>query len=146
MTLQGKHNWPIGSSAILHNTFSLLWSHQMTSHLYRYLYKQGQLGGTVIDTLSTAVSGSLCWFLQFPEQLLYPVLHIYFQHYPWCFYYSLIEYTLFDIICYLMPYVCILFTNQLQYVILVHIPWCTVYVIYIAYIYETYTLVWTVTD
>ena len=34
----------------------------MTSHLYRYLYKQGQLGGTVIDTLSTAVSGSLCCF------------------------------------------------------------------------------------
>ena len=35
----------------------------MTSHLYRYLYKQGQLGGTVIDTLSTAVSGSLCCFI-----------------------------------------------------------------------------------
>ena len=63
VTLQGKHNWPIGSSAILHNTFSLLWSHQMTSHLYRYLYKQGQLGGTVIDTLSTALSGSLCCFI-----------------------------------------------------------------------------------
>ena len=29
----------------------------MTSHLYRCLYKQGQLGGTVIDTLSTAVEG-----------------------------------------------------------------------------------------
>ena len=63
VTLQGKHNWPIGSSAILHNTFSLLWNHQMTSHLYRCLYKQGQLGGTVIDTLSTAVSGSLCCFI-----------------------------------------------------------------------------------
>ena len=35
----------------------------MTSHLYRCLYKQGQLGGTVTDTLSTAVSGSLCCFI-----------------------------------------------------------------------------------
>ena len=95
------------------------------------------------------------WFLQFPEQLPYPVLHIYFQHYPWCFYYFqsvLISYWvhLFDIIFCLMPYVCIFFTNQLQYVTLVHIQWCMVYVIYIAYIYiyiyEIYTLVWTVTD
>ena len=37
----------------------------MTSHLYRCLYKQGQLGGTVNDTLSTAVSGSLCCFIDF---------------------------------------------------------------------------------
>ena len=36
VTSQGKHNWQIGSSAILHNTFSLLWSHQMTSYSYRY--------------------------------------------------------------------------------------------------------------
>ena len=46
-------------------------------HIYnRSLYKQGQLGGTVIDTLSTAVSGSLCCFIilsqigdKFPYQL-----------------------------------------------------------------------------
>ena len=80
------------------------------------------------------------WFLLFPEQLLYPILHIYFQHYPWCFYYFLnafISYWvhLFDIIFYLKLYVCIFFTNQLHYVTLVHIQWCMVYVIYIAYIY-----------
>ena len=44
-----------------------------------------------------------------------------FQHYPWCFYYFQIVFIsywvhLFDIIFYLMLYVCIFFTNQLQYV------------------------------
>ena len=80
------------------------------------------------------------WFLQFPEKLLYPVLPMYFQHYPLCFYYFLsvlISYwvLLFHIIFYFMLCVCIFFTNQLQYITLVHIQWCTVYVIYITYIY-----------
>ena len=57
------------------------------------------------------------WLLQFPEQFLYPALHIYFQHYTWYFYYFQSVFIshwvhLFDIICYWMTYVFIFCTNQ----------------------------------
>ena len=52
---------------------------------------------------------------------------------------------LFHNIFYFILYVCIFFTNQLQYITLLHIQWCMVYVIYITYIYEIYTLAWILT-
>ena len=127
-------------------------------HLYKYIY---YYYAKELEVLWKMFHVKCCssyvynwvhfWFLLFPEELLYPVLHIYFQHYPWCFCYFLSVFFsywvhLFDIIFYLMLYVSIFFTNQLQYVTLVHIQWCTVYVIYIAYMYEIYTLAWTVID
>ena len=135
----------------------LMWS-KLCSHICKYIY---YYYAKELEVLWKMFHVKCCssyvynwvhfWFLLFPEQFLYPVLHIYFQHYPWCSCYFLsvfISYWvyLFDIIFYLMLYVSIFFTNQLQYVTLVHIQWCTVYVIYIAYIYEIYTLAWTVID
>ena len=68
---------------------------------------------------------------------------MYFQFYPLHFYdfwHILISYWVhfFHIIFYFMLYVCIFCTNQLQYITLVHIQWCTVYVIYIRYTYLRY--------
>ena len=61
MAHQGKQNWPIGGCAILYTTFSLyeiiLWHHAHRNPLY----KQAKLGGTVINTIGTAVSGPLCY-------------------------------------------------------------------------------------
>ena len=114
-------------------------------HLYRYIYyyyaKELQLFWKMFNVKwhsTYAYNWVHFWFSQFPEQLLYPVLHIYFQHYPWCFYYFLnvfISYWvhLSDIIFYLMLYVCIFMMYSVCH--LHHID-----------IYEIYTFLWTVTD
>ena len=81
-----------------------------------------------------------CDSWNFPKRLFYPIICMYFQFYPLCFYdfwHILISYWVhfFHIIFSFMLHVCIFCTNQLQYITLVHIQWCTVYVIYIRYIY-----------
>ena len=81
------------------------------------------------------------WFLQFPKNILLPYnMYVFFNFTLYVFYnfwHILISYWVhfFHIIFYFMLYACIFCTNQLQYIMLVHIQWCTVYVIYIRYIY-----------
>ena len=76
------------------------------------------------------------WFLQFPKKIVLPYNMYVFSILPFMFlwfltYINLLLSTFFHIIFYFMLYVCIFCTNRLQYIMLVHIYWCTVYVIYI---------------
>ena len=129
-------------------------------HLYKYIYyyyaKELEVLWKMfhVKCCSTYVYNWVhFWFLLFPEQLLYLVLHIYFQHYPWCFYYFLsvfISYWvhLFDNIFYLMLYCLHLFhksTPVCHTCTYTMIVWCMSFTLHI-YIYEIYTLAWTVTD
>ena len=82
-----------------------------------------------------------CDSCKFPKKLFYPIICMYFQYFTlyvfMIFWHILISYWVhfFLIIFYFRLYVCIFCTNWLQYITLVHIQWCTVYVIYTRYIY-----------